>query len=177
MTMESNSQAGQDLWVAQKLPVLPGRQRTFLDIGCGDPIHWSNTVMLEQMGWRGWGIDIGSDPALWAENRPSTKFIQADATTFDYATLMGEPRVLDYLSVDIDHPSLEALRRVMECGIKFLVATIEHDAYRFGDELRAGQRELLLGAGYRIERADVYAEGYPGFPFEDWIVSPEVDGV
>ena len=163
--MKSNSQAGQDLWVVERIAD-PG---TFLDVGCNHPFEWSNTALLEDLGWRGWGVDVAINREDWAK-RPGTVAIQADATVLDYREIAGTLSV-DYLSLDIDHASLAALQRILECGVTFSVATVEHDAYRFGDELREGQRRLLLDAGYRMERADVYADGFPGFPFEDWWVA------
>lgn len=65
--MLSYSQLGQDLWV---LEVFKNKSNGyFLDIGCG---HWknlSNTLLLEQNGWTGLGID---PYAQGYENRPST---------------------------------------------------------------------------------------------------------
>jgi len=164
MRIESHSQVGQDLWAHWMIPRFNRLHMPllFLDVGCGHPVDFSNTCALEADGWRGWAIDIGADLDLWKKLRPKTTFIKADATVFPYGSSM---RSVDYLSLDVDAASLAALRRILECRVAFKVATIEHDAYRFGPEPREEMRRLLQDAGYILERADVEDKG---LPFEDW---------
>jgi len=164
----SNSQAGQDLWAWEKL----GKPNCgiFLDIGCGHPQTINNTYALEKLGWAGWLVDIGAEPIKLCGEMRSARAICADATQIDWRALgLGEARV-DYLSLDIDDWTLAALENLLRHGVSFRVATIEHDAYRLGDKLRIPERELLINAGYVLDRADVFASGYPDFPFEDWWV-------
>ena len=170
--MKSYSQAGQDLWVLSKLPDgrrLSGESRTFLEIGCAHPTELSNTKALEENGWRGWQVDNDHNAVeLCRCERPgSFAVVEADATKvcFDFMS----HKDVDYLSLDIDHGTLDALRNVLRQGITFQVATVEHDAYRFGDELRVEERRLLLAAGYVLDRADVESQGCP---FEDFWVVP-----
>ena len=48
--VNSYSQAGQDRFVRAVHGDTPG---FFLDVGCSDPVHISNTYALEKLGWRG----------------------------------------------------------------------------------------------------------------------------
>ncbi len=50
------SQLGQDKWIVEKL--FPGKQTgTFIDIGANDGITFSNTYVLEKMGWNGIAVE------------------------------------------------------------------------------------------------------------------------
>lgn len=164
--MNTYSQASQDLYVYQMVPRSNG---TFIDIGCGHPSKWNNTLALEELGWTGLLVDSVAQQHI--ETRRA-KFIQADARGLMWPVILsGFPRVIDYLSLDVDEASLDALVNVMGAGHQFRVITLEHDAWRFGDTLRAGQRELLTSLGYTLHQADVCAT--PDMPFEDWWYHPQ----
>jgi len=53
--MEYRGQLLQDKWVLSWFP--PGYKGFFLDVGMCDAIRINNTYLLEQLGWRGIGID------------------------------------------------------------------------------------------------------------------------
>jgi hypothetical protein len=165
--MNSYSQAGQDKFVHA---LIPGDVGTFLDIGCAGK-EGSNTLGLEELGWTGILMDSRSD----ALNCPrKSLFICADATSFNWSLLLIW-RDWDYLSLDIDDGTLDALKQLLLLPSRFRVITIEHDAYRLGDKLRVPERELLTKAGYVLVRPDVCAIGYdPTAPFEDWWTCPEL---
>jgi hypothetical protein len=160
--MKSYSQAGQDRFVHEllvKTKIVP--RGTFLDIGCAGKLY-SNTLALEEIGWRGTLMDVAPQPE--AMRRPST-FIQADATEHDWGRA---PVVIDYLSLDVDEAGLRALARLPLDTMQFRVITIEHDAYRYGEKLRPFMRQILSKAGYVLVCADVCNP----VPFEDWWVLP-----
>lgn len=158
--MNSYSQAGQDVWVRRILG--ENKPRFFLDIGCaGD--QYSNTLALEQEGWTGILVDVDDT----AKGR-KTPFVRGDATKIR----LPLPDYVDYLSLDIDFGTYDALVNILSHGVKFGIITIEHDAYRFGDELRVPERALLNAAGYTLICADVC--GIPEAPFEDWWISKEL---
>ena len=161
--MNSYSQAGQDRFVYEvliKTGIVPlGTKGSFLDIGCaGDDL--SNTWALEEIGWRGLLVDVIPQPSAL---KRKSGFLQADATKT--AIIIPRPNV-DYLSLDVDEATLDALKRLDLDKVRFKVITIEHDAYRFGDKLRPGEREILTKAGYKLVCADVCNP----VPFEDWWV-------
>lgn len=147
---------------------------TFIDIGCNEPIRWNNTYALEEIGWRGIGLDIEpSYVPMWAKERQSP-FCLADATTFDWARIFPHLTApLDYLSLDIDeNPERNLATRILEnlfaAGMVFRCATIEHDGYRFGDHPREEIRALMIANGYTCAYANVEIRQGCGKPFEDW---------
>ena len=91
------------------------------------------------------------------------------------------PNTIDYLSLDVDTASLSVLKILPFDEYRFKAITIEHDAYLYGDEYRAEQREVLNGHGYRMVCSNILVpspghQGYDGFtpcPFEDWWVHPD----
>lgn len=160
--MTDYSQAGQTTFVKKLLidtGVVP--VGSFLDIGCAG-LSISNTLGLEELGWRGWLCDNSPEAQLDSINRPS-KFILGDATKLNYGFL---PSVVDYLSLDIDGATLDALKKLPLDKTRFRVITIEHDAYRFGETLRLPMADILIAHGYTIICMDVCNPD----PFEIWAV-------
>jgi len=166
--MKSYSQVGQDLWVVETLPNVTNG--TFIDIGCNHPTELSNTYALEQLGWRGWLVDTDEYACNLCREQRESVVVQADGVTLDWRSLVKLPQV-DYLSLDCDAASLAVLRAILvNHKIGFRVATVEHDAYRFGPEMRQSQRVLLISHGYKLARADVESQG---MAFEDWWTNPK----
>ena len=175
MNFESQSQAGQDLFVHALLPSATG---TFLDIGCSAPKEISNTWALEQLGWTGILLDgnINSAEACRAERR--NPVVCADATICSWGALFRKhqpswptPPVFDYVSLDVDEPTHAALLNLLRSGACFNVITIEHDRYHRGERLRGPNRAALFNAGYELIAADVHNQGCS---FEDWWVAPSL---
>ena len=167
------SQAGQDVFV---LAMLHGPQAgTFADIGCERPFEISNSLLLEERGWRGIALDIDDYREAWAARE--TPFIQADALNCDFAALFAEHGLaspIDYLSLDValKGERLTALENVLASGFEFKVITMEHDAFKpgFDEAERQPQRALLTSLGYELVCADVHAGN--GLAFEDWWAHP-----
>jgi hypothetical protein len=150
------------------------RNGTFLDIGCNEPILFNNTYALEEIGWRGWGLDI--EPAyvdMWKKTRKSPFYLQ-DAVTVDWHKLIGFPQLpIDYLSLDIDENTEHTLTTTIlnglfAAGLTFRCATVEHDAYRHPTIPRNAIREVMQANGYKIAYPDVEIRQGCGKPFEDW---------
>lgn len=160
--MKSFSQSGQDIWV--RLVLGEGFVGTFLDIGCAGE-QFSNTLALEQSGWTGILIDIDDT----AKGRKS-KFIRADATKIDWTGLL--PKYVDYLSLDIDFATLDALKSLPLTTTRFGIITIEDDRYRFGDKLWPEQARILKSFDYELICDKVC--GTPDMPFETWHCSKEL---
>jgi len=137
---------------------------TFLDIGCGGEM-FSNTLALEGLGWRGTLVDNSEWAAEFCRRERPSRFVPGDATVVDLGL---RPGVIDYLSLDIDAGTLDALRRLPLWDVSFRVITIEHDSYRFGDGPRDKMRLHLEGNGYDLLCEDVCSTD--GSPFEDWWV-------
>jgi hypothetical protein len=157
--MQLGGQLEQDKIV---LALLNGRRDGFfIDIGCGTPLINSNTYLLEKhFGWRGIGIDVTNQPDAisWAD-RPNTQHIVADATTFDYATLVPDGTVVDFLSLDLEPPALtyDVLRMLPLDSWRPHVIAYEADAYRDDEAaMREHQAsEYLRAMGYSL-RARLY---------------------
>lgn len=169
----SYSQVGQDLFALSMFPT--GYKGTFLDIGCKWPEKINNTKLLEEHGWDGVSIDIDDYSEDWKSRK--TKYIQANAFTFDYSTL-DLPKVIDYLSLDIN-PYAGArfhMLRILLRYFEFKVITIEHELYLgyFDQEVKP-QRDLLRALGYTLKVKNVENEERP---FEDWwLFEKYIDGV
>ena len=161
MDFKSYSQIAQDKWVYEQLVLGRGITRgTFLDVGCNDPMSISNTYALEQLGWTGILMDSSNALCQKCREQRTSRVIETDCTTFDFRTIKAH---YDYLSLDIDDGQVKSCERILEAGISFTLATVEHDSYRVGEVPKAKLREMLLGAGYRIWPYDLEQHFY-----EDW---------
>jgi hypothetical protein len=170
---QSQSQAGQDLWVWQMTE--HKTDGIYLDVGCHHPVYHSNTYALEQMGWTGLMVDVVGG----CESRKGT-FINCDAGNpserlkFHYGLL---PEVVDFLSLDAEDNTVPAFLALPWDKVAFRTACIETDVYRKGPEDRDRMRTLLKAMGYKIVCGDVQV-GWPHpedrSAFEDWVVKPEL---
>jgi hypothetical protein len=136
------------------------RNGTFLDIGCHDSLHISNTATMElHLGWRGIAVDNDCSFANgWAINRPKTKFLCTDATKIDWNVLLQEnqmPNEIDFLSIDLEPPEVtwEALIMIPFDKYRFGVIAFEHDHYR-NSWIRNESRKHFMDRGY-VLAADV----------------------
>lgn len=174
--MKSYSQAGQDKFV--RAVCRPGR--LFLDVGCHDGETNSNSLALEEDGWEGICFDIQHFP--W---KRKAKFVQGDVTSLNLVEEIAasnlrttrSPWLFDYLSLDVDESTTNALRNILSTPFIFGCITIEHDLYRLGPGPRDEQRQLLSSHGYKLVCGDVVVEPGPGVPtggpYEDWWINPE----
>jgi len=145
----------------------------FIDIGCFGPKQYINSYTMESIGWNGLAFDLIEYEQFSSERK--CKFIIGDATLHDYEKIFIDekvPFVIDYLSIDIDRGSLDVLKKIPFKNFKYKTITIEHDYYRFGDELRKEQREILNNNGYFMLFSDVDAFCNTNTFFEDWWVHP-----
>ena len=141
------------------------RNGTFLDVGCHDYKHISNTYYLEkELEWTGLGLEINAFfKEGWDVNRKSP-FILADATTIDYQKLLTDhnmPEVIDYLSVDLEPPTvtLAALYKIFQSNFSFNVITFETDYYR-EKNTREPSRELLKNKGFVLVQGSLQDDYY-----------------
>jgi len=167
--LNPRGQAGQDRFAY----AVTGRPEagTFLDVGSGDPVLYSNSCLLEEAGWRGLLVDRCDCPTISDFRR--TEFLRTDALAVDWPSVLAArdlgPRI-DYLSFDLDDDGAVALARLPWENVRFSALTVEHDGYRLGEAPRAAMRQLLFGHGYRLVCPDVVLEGFGAF--EDWWVDP-----
>lgn len=76
---------------------------TYLDIGCSNPIKYSNTFLLYLNGWQGTCIDIRKI-RRFKLFRPRDKFLQATVTD------ISEYKDYDLLDIDVDGIDLDILK-------------------------------------------------------------------
>ena len=145
---------------------------TFLDLGCWEPVHSSNSLALEQKGWKGVLVDV--DPYYtqmcrdWGRKNP---IITARVEDLDWKAVCaqyGLDIAIDYLSMDVEGSELLMLRHFVSLGFSFHVITCEHNAHNGGSYLveRDKQREFLFSQGYTLAIPDV--QNSTGLVFEDW---------
>ena len=149
------SDAYQDRFVNR---ILDGKRNGYyVDIGSCGAIDSNNTYFFESLGWRGICIEINEGYAPSYRNRTCT-FINQNALTVNYKDLFehtNSPKWIDYLSVDIDELSIDALKLLPHDDYQFGIITIEHDGYIYGDKYRVQQREYLNNLGYHLLGANV----------------------
>ena len=164
-----HSQANQDEFVHMLLYGLLDKQDKgcYLEIGAGEPVYINNSYFFEKrLQWGGVSIDISTNLGVrWRAARTNLLLIE-DATKSDYSAILSSfPKVIDYLSLDIDEKYDAVLEKLFCADHVFKIITIEHDAYRYGDFYRQKERRILSGLGYCLLCADVSS-------FEDWWVHP-----
>ncbi len=163
----SYSQAEQDRFVHAVLVKPEGLLKgTFVDIGAHHPTSLSNTRGLEDLGWRGWLVEMDSTYAGMLRSERKSEVLEQDARTVDWSHL---PATVDYLSLDVDEHSLDALKRLPHDRTRFRIITAEHNAYAY-PTLRGPMREFLTSLGYQMVCSDVR---FDGNPFEDWWIDPQ----
>ena len=167
MSFQTFSQAGQDEWVFS----LFGNKGTFLDVGCGHPEAGSNTCALERIGWTGFLLDLHLPNVIACRETRSSPVLHADATVINWTEVLPF-KAFDYLSLDVDEAQWDALANLLGHGVTFKAATVEHDAYRFGNDRRDELRRLMTLHGYELARPDVECGGVA---FEDWWVKKQID--
>jgi hypothetical protein len=171
--MTFHSQAGQDQFVLDTI----GLVGTFLDVGCGDPVEISNTLALEEAGWKGLLVDRSHEEVLKCRARRKNPVLEADAAVVNWLDILpslGLGPDISYLSLDIDGPDeRESFPKVLcdlyEQGFRFKVITCEHDHYRLGNRHRANLRNIMSNQGYILTHPDVTCAGWA---FEDWWMWP-----
>lgn len=168
-----HSQASQDEFVYSILYTLLDKQDPgyYVEIGAGEPIDINNTYFFETaLGWKGISIDISKDlSGRWYPVRKNL-LLSEDATLSNYPMLLqNAPQVIDYLSLDVDGYYDTVLEKLSSAKRIFKVITIEHDFYRYGDQYRKKEREILTSQGYHLLCPDVC---HTGKAFEDWWIHP-----
>ena len=98
----------------------------------------------------------------------------------DILAAFNAPKIIDYLSIDIDDYSLAPLVGFPFEEYNIKVITFEHDAYRFGSQLKTPSRKFLKEKGFKLVCKNVGSvvleEANPvpyslASPQEDWYVN------
>lgn len=148
----------------------------FLDLGCSDGSSRSNTLLLEQNGWTGLLFDSNPPDLNLARERRSSPCILRDLSASSIKEVLDAhscPRVIDYVSLDIDQASFECLKRFPFGDYEFKFMTFEHDSYANRSdtvERKIEAPKLLHSLGYSTLVEDVICNG---LPYEDWFINPK----
>ena len=186
MIKNSYSQLNQDIFVDT---VLQQDSGFFIEAGCGDGHTLSNTLALEEIGWTGLLIDIDKDLLekclkLRDKNSIILKLDLSLVSLSDVLRTFDAPKIIDYLSIDIDDYSLAPLVGFPFEEYSVKIITFEHDAYRFGSQLQTPSRKFLKEKGFKLVYKDVGIEAAPvemglmtyhfASPQEDWYINTDL---
>lgn len=171
------SQVYQDMFV---LSALKGKTEGFyLEIGSADPVHVSNTYLLETIfGWKGISIDINEKEVEKFAKVRKNPVVCRDATlvNFDrFLPAMNAPQVIDYLQLDCEPPAVtyRILTQIPFEHYRFAVITFEHDYFVDASrKYRDLSRCFLKLQGYQLLISNVSSDD--SSPFEDWWVNPNL---
>lgn len=160
----------------------------FLDIASGHPVAGNNTYSLEKYNqWTGLSFDVYDSVHLygWDDTRTS-RFVHMDVCTDQFTEFLRRnvPKdlIVDYVSLDVNgpHPDMvtDALRRVIDAGVKFKAVTFEHEVHVGYEGNRTESRKLLEAQGLIRLFEDVKLWGVqftnPTIQsFEDWWIDPQ----
>lgn len=167
----------QDLFVSLLLP----SPSYFIEVGIGngqgEPCH-GNTMWLEETGWKGMGFEIDSTYCAQARVfRPNTIIIEGDCLRMNWQQIFDMfqvPKLVDYLSVDVDGASLPALHRFFQTDRDFSILHIEHDLYSAGGPQRkAALMDYMQDKKYRLVVDDVSLSFAPQNYLESWWINSE----
>ena len=170
------SQSMQDMFV---LVMHHGKRNgTYIEIGADQPRIISNTYLLENMfDWTGHSFELDKDKVEFWNTMRRNKCWCCDATTINYKSffeLMGMPKQIDYLQLDIDPPegTLAALEKLPLDDYRFSVITYEHDLYA-KSETKPAAEKIFLEYGYERVLGNVSSPSPIRMnPYEDWWVDP-----
>jgi len=159
----------------------------FVDVGAGTEPEWdwvaSNSLVFERRGWKGIAIDSDPNRLRGRTCICETCFIGdgTNGTTplSDILFKHNMPKVIDYLSVDIEGYDLIATASLIEAGYTFKVLTIEHNLYCQGQGFKNEIFNYLSSKGYiRVvdnagDLADI-EDLHRRYLFEDWYIDPRL---
>ena len=164
----------QDMFV---LAVLNGKRNgTFVELGSGHPELYNNTKLLEEeFKWKGLSVDNSERMChIFSKNR-NTSVMLDDASHLDYNKLFTQQcfeRKIDFLRINAESASLEALKNIAQTKYEFNVIQFQHNAVWWGPEFQKESREILSALGYVLLVPNVAVD--PKSPYEDWWVHPAV---
>jgi FkbM family methyltransferase len=133
------SQFGQDKWVIENL--FPGKKKgIFVDIGANDGITFSNTYLLETMGWHGLAVEpVRSVYDKLVKNRRCITVngcVAPGSGKKLFRVITGYPQMLSGLVDEYDPRHLERIERELDSrGGEY--TDVEVNCYNFNELLEA----------------------------------------
>jgi hypothetical protein len=164
----------QDMFV---LSCLDGkREGTFIELGSGHPELYNNTKLLEEeFDWKGISLDNSERMCHIFSRSRKSPVILSNAAEADFAALFKQhcfEQRIDFLRINAENASLEALNKIPFDKYEFNVIQFQHNAIWWGTEFREASRKLLSKIGYILLVNDVAVD--PKSPYEDWWVHPNI---
>lgn len=184
------SQAGQDEWVLSAI----GKKGFFVDVGAYDGVESSNTLLLEENGWS--GVCIEASPEFFSSlvvNRPKAENVNMAVMPYigtapfsghkvgsgnavpcapigEILNQCGAPKVIDYMSIDIEGGEIGAIKSMRWDIYKVKLITVEHNLYCEGPANKDEIFRLLSAEGYVrvVDNAQCLESPWTGLPYEDW---------
>lgn len=152
----------------------------FVDIGAGDrdsaPFGTnSNTKFLEENGWNGILIECVHAWTEYAKKNRSGTVVCARIPEIQIKKILQDnnsPKLIDYLSIDIEPSSVIALETFPFEDYEFKILTFEHDFYAAGPNQKNKSHDILKNNGYVCLCEDVENPMNSG-PYEDWWINPK----
>jgi hypothetical protein len=170
--MKRYSEQGQDVFVSSLI-----KDGFFLDIGSNGPISGNNTYLLESYGWNGLSVDLNRIGG-WDQRR--TKCIELDATKVNWLDFLENnnvPKIIDYLSVDIDHANMHVINNFPFDKYQFKLMTFETNQWAYlnwGGEWLPLQEASLKALGKYPQYTRIVSNlMFEGRAFEDWWINKE----
>ena len=140
-----------------------------VDIGSATPTSmFNNTKLLQLYKWKCIGADQGNYYKDW-EGYPYFKFFQDNCTRQEAidSLFFESGNDVDFLSLDIDDNTIDALKLIDFNKIQVKCICIEHNKYLGSrGEQRHEQRKILKKFGYKIIVKNFH-------DFEDWWYNPK----
>jgi hypothetical protein len=168
----SYSQFWQDIFIYNFFEKKPG---FYVELGCydGSTTHVSNSLLLEENGWDGIGVDI--DKIDIFNSFRKGKGVRADLTKISVQEILKEnnaPETIDYLSYDVDQALKISLEKIDLSSFKFKIIHFEHNEYSHEySGLKSQAYEKFTNAGYIRFIDNLIGEN--SIAVEDWYFHPE----
>lgn len=182
--IKSYSQSQQDLFVLSCFE--DSYKGFFVDIGAGyneaeDGCINSNTLLLEQKGWTGLALDVSMSRLKDRKCVTHAEVIGNPRSISEILKSLNCPKVIDYLSIDLDGLDYKVLKDFIDAEYEFKVLTYEHDLYSGKKEAEASKYDaffLLAEKGYvrfveNVGTTSSLNNLLSGCAYEDWYINPK----
>jgi len=114
------------------------------------------------------GIKFLSDGLSGRESNSPTSIEISTKTLKEVLEENDSPKIIDYLSLDIEGMELRALEGFPFEEYKILAMTVEHNLYLGKKEYKEQVKKFLVSKGYFLYKENVESDG---LPFEDWYIN------
>lgn len=143
----------------------------YLEIGFKDPSYGNNTILLEQLGWKGISISTDIVKSNKFNGERNNKCYAFNVTNIDYKPLVSElddRHIVNYISLDIDSADeVKVIELLLFQNIQFTVLTVDwHGNYAVRNQIRKllDDNMVLIGPDMKFDLQQ---------STEDWYINPK----